>query len=178
MSSKGLKLTLKRNKKLDRIYHSDTNLVFKSANEKIVIGRIEYDDFISLDDMCISLCEQWGLSYDESLIEQSSNTTEREEPENNQSVEQPNNTTERKEPENKETIVPTTQQEQIQDLTNHPKQLCIFDSLNRFKLDLETYNNILQERIISLETQIKELDIKYQETLESKRRLKQMISEL
>ena len=174
MSSKGLKLTLKRNKKLDRIYHSDTNLVFKSVNEKVVIGRIENDEFVSLDDTCISLCNEWGLSYDESLIEQSSNTTEKEEVEN---TEQSNGETRKEENDGQVNEQPVQQPVQ-QPVITFSKQMCIFDSLNRFKLDLENHNNLLQERITNLEEQLRQLDVKYQETLESKRKLKQMISEL
>ena len=33
MSNKATKLTLKRNKKLDKMYHPESGLVFKSASE-------------------------------------------------------------------------------------------------------------------------------------------------
>ena len=70
MSNKATKLTLKRNKKLDKIYHPESGLVFKSASEKIVIGRIADDEFISLDEDTIALCEQYGQEYDKSLVEE------------------------------------------------------------------------------------------------------------
>jgi outer membrane biosynthesis protein TonB len=59
---------LKKHKK-GFLYHADTNLVFKSSTEKIVIGRLFQDDFISLDDEALELCEQNGFKYDETLVE-------------------------------------------------------------------------------------------------------------
>lgn len=69
MSSKAAKLVLKKNKKLDKIYHPDTGLVFKSATEKVVVGRIVDDEFIPLDDEALELCEKNHFKYDESLVE-------------------------------------------------------------------------------------------------------------
>jgi hypothetical protein len=77
------KLTLVKNKKLDCIYHKESMLVFKSPSEKIVIGRIENDQIISLDEKTLELCEQYGFTYDESLLE------EAEETEDNNSAEAP-----------------------------------------------------------------------------------------
>jgi outer membrane biosynthesis protein TonB len=69
MTSKSTKLVLKTNKKLGKIYHPDTGLVFKSATEKVVIGRIVDDEFVSLDDEAVELCEQNHFKIDESLLE-------------------------------------------------------------------------------------------------------------
>jgi len=87
MSLKTAKITLVKNKKLDCIYHKDSMLVFKSANEKLVIGRIENDEIISLDEKALELCEVHGFKYDESLVETedatSQGNTDSQEPENN-----------------------------------------------------------------------------------------------
>lgn len=69
MSSKTAKLVLKKHKKLDKIYHPDTGLVFKSATEKVVVGRIVDDDFVELDEEALQLCEQNHFKVDESLLE-------------------------------------------------------------------------------------------------------------
>ena len=86
MSLKTSKITLVKNKKLDCIYHKDSMLVFKSANEKLVIGRIENDEIIPLDEKALELCEVHGFKYDESLVETedatSQGNTESQEPEN------------------------------------------------------------------------------------------------
>ena len=78
MSTKGAKLVLKKNKKLDKIYHPDTGLVFKSASERVVIGRIIEDEFASLDQESVDLCQQYGFRYDESLIEEEEQPNEEE----------------------------------------------------------------------------------------------------
>lgn len=79
MSSKAAKLVLKKNKKLDKIYHPETGVVFKSATEKVVIGRIVDDEFIPLDEEALELCEKNHFKYDESLVE-TEEATEEEKP--------------------------------------------------------------------------------------------------
>jgi hypothetical protein len=190
MSSKGLKLTLKRNKKLDKIFHSETNLVFKSINEKIVIGRLEGDKFLSLDGICIELCEEWGLSYDESLIEKTSSTEEEneEQPKEETKEETKENLIEQPKEETKENLIEQRKEETKENLIeqrkeqnilkqqiNHPD---IYQSLEYFKNDLVKHNLKLHEKISSLEQQLQELNLKYQEAIESKRKLKQIISEM
>ena len=67
MSSK--KIVLKKLKELDTIWHPESTLVFKSSKDKIVIGRYENEKFVSLDDICLKLCETWKFKYDSDLIE-------------------------------------------------------------------------------------------------------------
>jgi hypothetical protein len=70
MSTKSQNPVLKRNKKLDKIYNPDSGLVFNSSSkDKLVIGRIEDDEFISLDEKALELCEEYNFKYDESLVE-------------------------------------------------------------------------------------------------------------
>ena len=66
--SKGRKV-LKKHKTLDKIWHPESTLVFKSASEKLVIGRVVDDDFVSLDDEALDACEEWGFKFDPSLVE-------------------------------------------------------------------------------------------------------------
>lgn len=58
------------------IYHPDSKLVFRSAKDRTIIGRLEDDEVISLDKKAISLCEKYNLKYDESLIEKKEVKTE------------------------------------------------------------------------------------------------------
>ena len=64
------KIMLKKLKELNTIWHPDSTLVFKSKDEKFVIGRWVDSTFIDLDDTAIELCETWKFKIDESLIEQ------------------------------------------------------------------------------------------------------------
>lgn len=78
-TSKSKKTVYKRNKKLGKIYHPDSGLVIKSAKEKIVIGRIDGDEFVPLDETALELCEKWNFKYDESLVEETDASDSEEE---------------------------------------------------------------------------------------------------
>ena len=80
-SSKTTKLVLRPHRKLNKLYHSDTGLVFKSATEKVVIGRIVDDEFVSLDEEALDLCQQNNFRYDESLVEMQEETPDVDEEE-------------------------------------------------------------------------------------------------
>ncbi len=73
MTSK-TKTTFTYNKKLDKIYHPETKLVIKSKSDRTVVGRIDGDSFIPLDEdddasNTIELCEANGFKYDETLVD-------------------------------------------------------------------------------------------------------------
>ena len=68
MTSTSSKIKLVKNNKLDCLYNKETSLVFKSAKEKLVIGRIENETVIPLDQRAVELCEENGFDYDESLV--------------------------------------------------------------------------------------------------------------
>jgi len=61
----GEKLVLKKHKNSGYIYNCNNNLVYRSVQDRIVIGRIDQDEFIPLDDHAISLCQQYGFRYEE-----------------------------------------------------------------------------------------------------------------
>ena len=79
MSSTKTKITLKKNKEINKIWHQESTLVFKSAEEKVVIGRYTDDELIPLDSEALSLCEEWGFKYDKSLVEEDQPPEEEEE---------------------------------------------------------------------------------------------------
>ena len=64
------KITIKNNKNIGKIWHQESTLVFKSAKEKLVIGRCENNKIIPLDDEALELCTQWKFKYDTSLVEE------------------------------------------------------------------------------------------------------------
>jgi hypothetical protein len=47
-----------------RFWHSLTGMVFKSTEEKAVIGRIKDDEFYPLNDEDIETCKKWGFKMD------------------------------------------------------------------------------------------------------------------
>jgi hypothetical protein len=64
------KISLKKNKILDKIWHPESTLVFKSAKEKLVIGRFEDGELIPLDEEALDLCTKWKMKYDTSLVDE------------------------------------------------------------------------------------------------------------
>jgi hypothetical protein len=94
------KIVLKKNKAIDKIWHPDSTLVFKSPEEKLVIGRLENGQVLPLDDVAIELCEEWKFKYDETLLE----PTEQEQSDQEQSEQEGDETDEENEEENEEEV--------------------------------------------------------------------------
>ena len=75
MSSEKSRL-LKKIKGSTHILHPESTLVFKSAKDRIVIGRYENDTIIELDNKTVKLCEKWNYKYDTSLSVKSNSDEE------------------------------------------------------------------------------------------------------
>ena len=67
MTSKLNKVTLKKLKELNTIWHEDSALVFKSSTERLVIGRYIDGKLVPLDNEAVALCEKWKFKYDTSI---------------------------------------------------------------------------------------------------------------
>ena len=63
------KIVLKKLTSHDTIWHPESSLVFKSHNERLVIGRYDNNEIIPLDDEAMELCDEWNFKPDESLIQ-------------------------------------------------------------------------------------------------------------
>jgi len=85
MSAKA-KLKFSRSKQLDCIYNKDSGLVIKSEKDRVVIGRIEDDAVIPLDEKALELCEKFGLEPDKTLLEETAQ--EEAEPEETEEAEE------------------------------------------------------------------------------------------
>ena len=66
MSSEKSRL-LKKIKGSSHILHPESTLVFKSAKDRIVIGRYDNETIVELDNKTVKLCEKWNYKYDTSL---------------------------------------------------------------------------------------------------------------
>ena len=96
-----MKVILKKNKKIGKIWHPQTRLIFKSATERIVVGYLNYDESISnLSEENVKVCKEWGFRFesekDESEKDESESDTELENV-NNVVDEQNNNDEEQRE---------------------------------------------------------------------------------
>lgn len=58
------KLILRNNKKLGVLWHPSTSLVFKSKNERIVVGKVESDTVVDLSEDDIDVCKKYGFRYE------------------------------------------------------------------------------------------------------------------
>lgn len=72
MSSKPTKVVFKRLKLKDAeyVWHEESTLVFKSAKERVVIGRYCDNHIINLDDKTLDLCDEYGFNCDPSLVDE------------------------------------------------------------------------------------------------------------
>ena len=109
------KVVLKKNKSIDKIWHPDSALVFKSLEEKIVIGRLENGKVITLDEIALSLCEEWKFKYDETLLPENEQD-ENEQDENEQDENEQDEDEEQQEHNQQE------QEEQEQEHNQHNQQ--------------------------------------------------------
>ena len=60
-------MKFKRLKEYDTIWHEDSTLVFKSATEKLVVGRYVDGKMIKLDSKALEICKEWKFKYDETI---------------------------------------------------------------------------------------------------------------
>ena len=59
----------RKHKTLDKLYHPETDLVIKSAQDRVVVGKIvkdakSHDKVATLNPEDIELCKQWGFQYE------------------------------------------------------------------------------------------------------------------
>ena len=60
-----MKVILKKNKKIGKIWHPQTRLIFKSASERIVVGYLNDDESISnLSEENVKVCKEWGFRFE------------------------------------------------------------------------------------------------------------------
>ena len=61
-------IILRKNKILDMIWHVETGMVFKSENERVVIGKCIDDKLLPLNDNDINICMAHSFKYEKSKI--------------------------------------------------------------------------------------------------------------
>ena len=66
---KPLEITLRTNKNINKLWHPETCMVFKSAKERYVIGKCENNKIIKLTNADIDICKSRGFAYKENNID-------------------------------------------------------------------------------------------------------------
>ena len=64
--AKEVNTVLRKNKAIDKLWHSATGMVFKSAKERVVIGKCVDDKLFPLTQEDIDVCMSHSFAYDES----------------------------------------------------------------------------------------------------------------
>lgn len=126
MSGKGKsKIILKKNKDLNKIWHPDSGLVFKSKDEQVVVGQCVDGDLVELNGDIIKTCEKWGFKWDETLCTEEEEVEEVEETEETEEVEEDEEEVEETEEvgDNEEEV------EEVEDDTENKNYTGDFDSL-------------------------------------------------
>ena len=70
--AKEVNTVLRKNKIIDKLWHSSTGMVFKSAKERVVIGKCVDDKFLPLDKDDINICMAHSFAYDLSYEDEES----------------------------------------------------------------------------------------------------------
>lgn len=94
MSEAKRKIVLKKLAAHKTIWHPESTLVFKSQKERLVIGRLEEEELIALDDQCVSLAEEWSFNIDETLLQEESDGDNQEESDKEEDAEESEGTEE------------------------------------------------------------------------------------
>ena len=161
MSSTKTKITLKKNKEINKIWHQESTLVFKSAEEKVVIGRYTDDELIPLDSEALSLCEEWGFKYDKSLVEEDQPPRNEEEDEDQPDEED---------------------EEQVQEIPKKPEvlksEVVIKHESSDFNELSEKYNRSLNQLFNGLTERIKTLECELKASRVSEECLKAKLNKL
>jgi X-linked retinitis pigmentosa GTPase regulator len=187
MASKSTrKLVLKKLSAYNTIWHPESTLVFKSQKERLVIGRLENDTLIELDDTCLELCEEWKFNPDTSLLEESEEQSEEEveqpsEEQNEEESEEQNeeeSEEQNEEPSEEQNEEPSEESSEepseepseeqneepsVRNLTNNfNKELfTIFDKMNKNNLSLTSKNKELEKQLTEKNKELEELKNKY-----------------
>ena len=103
------------NKNIDRYWHEESTLVFKSKDEKVVIGRYDGTELVDMDDETVTLADEWKFKLDPSMIEEEESEKEATEETNEEREETREETNEERE----ETIEETNEErEETREETN------------------------------------------------------------
>ena len=86
---KPIQRVLRKHKVLGKLWHPESDLIFKSAKERFVIGKCVENKLISLKKSDLDICKQWGFKIDEeNPVEEEEDKEEEEETEDKEEEEE------------------------------------------------------------------------------------------
>lgn len=146
--SSSAKPKMKRHKATGSIYHPDSKLVFRTTKDHTVIGRLEDNEVISLDEKAISLCEEYNLKYDESLVEEEEEEQQSGEEEDTEEIEEIDKEEEVESAEEEpEKVEEKSEEKSVPEETEEEVIPCVASSRNFSKLmeDISSYVSNLEK---------------------------------
>ena len=171
MSATKTKITLKKNKEINKIWHQESTLVFKSAEEKVVIGRYTDDELIPLDSEALSLCEEWGFKYDKSLVEEDQPDEEEED--------QPDGDGDGEDqPDGEEVVKPEVVKQEVVKPEVVKQEVVTKAESSDFKELTDKYNRSLNQLFSGLIERIKMLENELRESKTSEENLRTKLNKL
>jgi len=145
VSKKPTERIIKHNKDIDKYWNAETQLVFKSKDDRVVYATFRNDELNELDDDDILLCEQYGFKYDKVAL-----NDEEEEEEEDGAREEKVEKVEKVAPPKKQDIIIEAAAKNKKTLSNaiienNLKAKCIEDVLNELQLDDEDEDEFVEE---------------------------------
>jgi predicted DNA-binding WGR domain protein len=90
---KNVQRVLRKHRPTSRLWHPETGLAFKSARERVVVGKIVKNKFVPLEEEDVDTCKQWGYAFEPPVKEEEEPEVEEsegeEEPEESEGEEEP-----------------------------------------------------------------------------------------
>jgi hypothetical protein len=164
-------LKMKRNKKLDKVYLSDYQLVVNSQEDRTVIGRIENDAFIPLDEKALEMCKKYGFPYqgEEKEKEKDEDQEEEEEDQEDEDEEDEDEKVVLKKQESTKNEVKNKEENKSKNLLDKLKSL--LPELENLLLNNNSSND-LKDKLVSLEKENEDLK---KQLAETKKKLKSVL---
>ena len=144
--SKKSGIQLKTNKVLQKLWHPDSGFVFRSKDDKTVIGQCVDDKLVPLSEEMVDACKKLKFSFDKSLLKKEEEKLEKEDDED----EEEENEEEENEEENEEEDV---EKEEIEVVKQEVKKR---DVEKPVKVDQKTSPSLSKDPIIALMNQLQE----------------------
>jgi hypothetical protein len=165
-------IVLKKLKALNKPWHPESGLVFKSSKEKMVIGRYDKDDgeLMPLDEEILELCKKWRFKYDESLLEEEEPEEEEQEDNEEEDNEEVEDNEEEEQEEDNEQEQEEDNEEEEQEEDNEQEEEVVDEPVKPSKLTkksgksfMDEYNKLVDNFNGDVKFMIEELEQRNQE---------------
>jgi len=169
-SKKPLERIIKLNKDINKFWNAETQLVFKSKDERVVYASYRDDVLNEINDDDIILCEQYGFKYEKTSIEEEDDIEEKKpepekkkiekkpEPEKKKIEKKPEpekKKVEEKKPEPEKKKVeekkPEPEKKKVEEKKPEPEKKSLSSAINENNIKAKDIENILNELQLSNE---------------------------